>query len=139
MKEQIRKTKNCAKHCVFKRKLYKRSGAKHSPLSFASKILGDPKGCSRASNIWYVFLSSMLNLKIILQTIFNILQIHFSYDNVLWFYRFDFENANENLKKRGRNVKNEKSFFFQITKLVTFKTEIKQKHISRCVRRIQMI
>ena len=59
------------------------SGAKHSPLSFASKILGDPKGCSRASNIWCIFVSSMLNLKIILQTIFNIIQIHFSYDNVL--------------------------------------------------------
>ena len=65
------------------------SGAKHSPLSFASKILGDPKGCSRASNIWCIFVSSMLNLKIILQTIFNILQIHFSYDNELSFQRFD--------------------------------------------------
>ena len=58
-------------------------GARHSPLSLASKILGDPKGCSRASNIWCIFVSSMLNLKIILQTIFNIIQIHFSYDKVL--------------------------------------------------------
>ena len=60
-----------------------KNGAKHSPLSFASKILGDPKGCSRASNIWCIFVSSMLNLKIILQTIFDNFQIHLSYDNVL--------------------------------------------------------
>ena len=32
-----------------------------------------------------------------------------------------------------------KNCFFQVPKLVTFKTEIKQKHISRCVRRIRMI
>ena len=60
-----------------------RYGAKHSPLFFASKILGDPKGCSRASNIWCIFSTSMLNLKIILQTIFNVIQVHFSFDNVL--------------------------------------------------------
>ena len=36
------------------------SGAKHSSLSFASKIRGDSKGCSRASNIWCIFVSSMV-------------------------------------------------------------------------------
>ena len=47
----------------------KTNGAKHSPFTFAPKILGDSKGCSRASNIWCIFVSSMLNLKIMLQTI----------------------------------------------------------------------
>merc|ERR1711966_591600 len=96
------------------------NGAKHSPFSFASKILGDPKGCSRASNIWCIFVSSMLNLKIILQTIFDNFQIHFSYDNLLSFYRFDFENANENLKEPDRNVENKKITFFDISKFMKF-------------------
>ena len=58
-------------------------GAKHSPLSFVSKVLGDPKGCSRASNIWCIWVTSMLNPKIILQTISENFQRHSSYDNEL--------------------------------------------------------
>ena len=64
IKKRIQKAKNkSSKRDIDQNKLKKftkilkydlqfnQNGAKHAPLSFASKILGDPKGCSRASNI----------------------------------------------------------------------------------------
>ena len=53
---------------------------KHFPVTFALKILGDPKGCSRDPLHICILATSMLNLEIISQTILNILEIHFSYD-----------------------------------------------------------